>query len=143
MNQGIKEGMYRIGARIAQGAVIGVFLVFTMGMVMGSLQGGGDVSYAFLLRQYVAGCVLGGVFNGMNILFEKGTMGLVQTTLVHFLVTFVAFVPMGFYAEWLDTENVLMALAIFILIYVGIWIGSYLMWKKDVDRINSHLGKRS
>lgn len=142
MNSRFKKEMKRIGARIAQGAVLGVFLVFTMGMVMGGLQGGGDVSYAFLVRQYVAGVVLGAVFNGMNILFEQGTMGLVQTTLIHFLVTFMVFVPVGFYAGWLAAENVVTALMIFILIYAGIWLASYLMWKNDVDRINSQLRNR-
>lgn len=142
MEKGMKKEVKRIGARIAQGALIGVFLVFTMGMVMGRVQGGGDVSYAFLTRQYMAGFVLGGVFNGMNILFEKGVMGLAQTTFIHFLVTFMAFLPMGFYAGWLAPENVLMALAIFILIYVGIWLGCYLMWKRDVDRINIQLRNR-
>jgi hypothetical protein len=132
----------KIGARSVQGAVIGVFLVYTMGMVMGGLQGQGDVSYAFLLRQYVAGFIIGGVFNVMNLLFEKGTMGLTQTTFLHFMVTFLAFIPMGFYAGWLAPENVLMALIIFILLYAGIWFGSYLMWKNDVDRINSHLKNR-
>lgn len=132
----------KVAARSVQGAVIGVFLVYTMGMVMGGIQGQGDVSYDFLFRQYVAGFLLGGVFNVMNLLFEKGTMGLMQTTFLHFLVTFLAFIPMGFYAGWLAPENVLMALAIFILIYVGIWLGSYLTWKKDVDRINSHLNSR-
>lgn len=142
MNERMKKEMKRIGARIAQGAVIGVFLVFTMGMVMGTVQGGGDVSYAFLVRQYAAGFILGAVFNGMNILFEDGTMGLAQTTLIHFLVTFLVFIPMGFYADWLASENVLMALVIFILIYAGIWLASYLTWKNDVDRINSQLRNR-
>ena len=143
MKEKIKKEMGRIVCRSAQGAVIGVFIVYTMGMVMGSLQGQGDVSYGFLLRQYVSGFILGGVFNAMNILYEKGTMGLAQTTIIHFLVTFLVFIPMGFYADLLAAENVLMALVIFILIYIGIWLGSYLMWKNDVDRINSHLGKRS
>lgn len=143
MEKGMRKEVERVGARIAQGAVIGVFLVFTMGMVMGRVQGAGDVSYAFLARQYMAGFILGGVFNVMNILFEKGVMGLAQTTFIHFLVTFLVFVPMGFYAGWLAPENVMMALVIFILIYVGIWLGCYLMWKKDVERINSQLRNRS
>lgn len=139
----LKREIGRIAARSLQGAVIGVFLVYTMGMVMGGFQGKGDVSYAFLLRQYVAGFLLGGVFNVMNILYEKGTMGLAQTTVLHFLVTFLVFIPMGFYAGWLASENVLMALVIFIMVYSGIWLASYLMWKNDVDRINSHLRSRS
>lgn len=142
MNERLKNLMKRIGARIAQGAVIGVFLVFTLGLVMGTLLGGGDVSYAFLVRQYAAGFILVAVFNSMNILYEHGTMGLAQTTLVHFLVTFLAFVPLGFYASLLDSENVLMAFVIFILIYAGIWLGCYLTWKNVVDRIKSQLQNR-
>ncbi|MDF2699052.1 MAG: hypothetical protein K0Q49_608 [Haloplasmataceae bacterium] len=127
-----------------QGAVIGVFITFTIGFTMILLtKNEFIVTSEFIIKQYVSGLILGFAFGALNMLFNKENLKLARTTIFHSLILTILFIPIGIYAGWLPSnwQQILLAITIFILIYFLIWIICYIFYKKEINQINEKLKK--
>ena len=62
-------------------------------------------------------------------------------TLVHLLVTSLATFPIAYVAQWMPHSNtgILLYIAFFVVIYVGVWLGQYGAMKKRIVAMNAKL----
>ena len=62
-------------------------------------------------------------------------------TLIHLLITSVASFPIAYFARWMphNATGILAYIAIFIGIYVAIWISQYSAMKKRIQAMNAKL----
>jgi uncharacterized membrane protein len=128
-----------------KGAVIGVFIIQTIGVIMMLLsRETNPFGKEFLISQYVAGAIIGFVFGGLNILFQLERIGIIGATLIHFTFVLTTYIPCANMAGWFrnDIKVITSTMLIFVLVYFIIWLICYLQWKKEINEINTKLNLR-
>lgn len=131
--------------RGTKGAIIGVFMIQTIGIIMMILsKESNSFSKEFLISQYVAGAIIGFVFGSLNILFQSDRIGIVGATLIHFTLVLATYIPCANMAGWFrnDIRVITSTMLIFVFVYFSIWLICYLQWKKDIKEINMKLNLR-
>lgn len=137
----IKELLFRG----LQGAVIGVFIIHTIGLIM-MLMSDRTASFSsqFLISQYIASFLVGFTFGALNMLFVSERFNLIQATTIHFIGVLIVYIPAGMMAGWLTKELgvIISTLFIFIGLYSMIWLICYFHWKGSIQNINRELENR-
>jgi hypothetical protein len=131
--------------RGAKGAIIGVFLIQTIGVIMMfSSNEVGSFDKEFLISQYVSGAVTGFAFGCFNILFQSDRLGIIGATLIHFVGVLAVYIACVFRTDWFRADDavLLSTIVIFVFVYFIIWLTCYLQWKKDVNAMNMKLNLR-
>lgn len=131
--------------RGVKGAIIGVFMIQTIGVIMMLLsKESNSFSKEFLISQYMAGAIVGFVFGSLNILFQSDKIGIIGATCIHFIGVLVVYIPCANMAGWYrnDVTVITSTMLIFIFVYIIIWLICYLQWKRDINEMNMKLNLR-
>ena len=90
------------------------------------------------------GCI-GILFGQVNRIFEETDWSITRMTVIHFVVSYVGFVPLAILAGWfpLQLGAFLTFTIIFILIYLIMWVYHYIQSRKMVDDINQNINHKT
>lgn len=102
-------------------------------------QMGGELN-AVLLQAGLS-MIYGAAWAGASVIWDAEKWSLLKMTLVHLLVTTLATFPIAYFARWMphNATGVMLYIGIFVVIYIGVWLGQYGAMKKRIQAMNAKL----
>ena len=102
----------------------------------------GNEINAVILQTILCG-ILGVGFAASSIIWEMDSWSIVKQTRIYFLIVTAVMMPIAYLLYWMEhsVAGFLGYLGIFVLIFAVIWISQFLLWKKNVDKMNACIGK--
>lgn len=94
-----------------------------------------------VLLQAGLSMIYGAAWAGASVIWDAEKWSLLKMTLVHLLVTTLATFPIAYFARWMphNATGVLLYIGIFVVIYIGVWLGQYGAMKKRIQEMNAKL----
>ncbi len=92
-----------------------------------------------------AGVMLyGAVMAGASVIWDNEKWSLTRQTVTHLIVCSLATLPAAYFMQWIEQSlaGVLGYYAVFLLVYLFIWLVSYVSMKKKVTELNEEMKKR-
>ena len=85
--------------------------------------------------------LIGTLFSSASLIFTDTDWSITKMTIIHFIVTYLLFLPLSIVAKWyrLTFSNLLLFTAIFIVMYALYWMVGMLKTKKKIEEINAKL----
>lgn len=146
--------MKKIISRMVNGLLICEFVLLVISLVMSYFFTDGDFSIAnpmliensksvfsaSFLSIYLVG-LLGLVFGFASVVWEEEKLSILVRTILHFLLTASTMIFVGYKLYWFQKSFLSLAifLAIYFLIYLGIWFIEYAIYKRDISRLNAKI----
>jgi len=93
----------------------------------------------FVIMQFVGSALNGIICMGSTIVYDIDNLGLSKVTLLHYVITLVSFFSFNFLLSWFNEFNIILILAVFTVAYFIIWLVNYLIYKREIRRINKDL----
>lgn len=86
--------------------------------------------------------LLGTGFASSSVIWESERWNIAQQTGIYFLVVSAVMLPVAYFSYWMDysIKGFVSYLAIFVLIFIDMWIIQFIIAKRNVDKINRKLG---
>ena len=144
----------KIIKRALLGFVYGVFIGQTI-LILESLMVGDGNFYAVsnylvshtstriaaVILQYLITGIIGMTFAGTTVIFEIDSWSILGQTALHFIITSVVMFFAGFLCGWFPHTfgSILIWFAVFIVIYVIMWVSFTLYYRKKTKAINDSL----
>lgn len=143
--------------RGAGGFPLGVFISFTIGMVISLCYGGwntGDflaVPPSLILRagnamravvlEYVLAGLVGFAFTAGSAIFQIERWSLAKQTACHFILTALVFFPTAYICQWIGDSvwSIISFTLVYCIAYLFVGIFKYRYWKKKILSINQKL----
>ena len=140
--------------RALMGFVYGVFIGQTILILESLIVGDGNfyavstylvqhtrTRIAAVIIQYFITAIIGMTFAGTTVIFEIDSWSIVAQTFVHFLITSVVMFFAGFLCGWFPhtVGSTLIWFAVFIVVYVIMWVCFTLYYRKKTKAINDSL----
>lgn len=102
----------------------------------------GNEINAVILQTVLCG-VLGTGFGAGSVIWEMDDWSIVKQTGVYFLIVSVIMLPIAYFTYWMEHSVVgfLLYFAVFLLIFVIIWIVQFMIGKHNVRRMNEKLSQ--
>lgn len=103
----------------------------------------GNEINAVLLQTLLCG-VLGSGFAAASTIWEINSWGLFKQTAIYFLLISVFMMPIAYILHWMEhsAKGILLYFAIFIFIFILIWIVQYTISKYNVKKMNETLQQK-
>lgn len=140
-----REDMSEFWKRTAKMAGIGFALGTLIGLAFLLPYGVGAFWAERGAKQFALHVVMSGLLGAVNMgsttIYSLEHWSLMRCTLTHFLITMSCMCLIGFSMGWFDLRKpiTLWTLAICVVIYFIIWLIMYLMYKRQIRRINTAL----
>jgi hypothetical protein len=140
----------KVLARVALGFPAGVFLSYTITVVISMTLGTGEylpVSHELsremgsqlnaVMVQYLLAGLLGAATSAGSLAWVMESWSITRMTVVHFLVLTLSMMPIAWFSHWMDrsVSSFVSYLCIFVGIYAVIWLAMYLPLKRSVARV--------
>ena len=93
----------------------------------------------FVIMQFVGSALNGIICMGSTIVYDIDNLGLSKVTLLHYVITLVSFLCFNFLLGWFSEFNIILILAVFTVAYFIIWLVNYLIYKREIRRMNKDL----
>lgn len=102
----------------------------------------GNEIYAVVLQALLCG-LLGTGFGACSVIWEMEHWSIVKQTGIYFLIVSAVMMPIAYLLYWMEhsVAGFLGYLGIFVLIFAVIWISQFLLWKRNVDKMNARIEK--
>jgi hypothetical protein len=102
----------------------------------------GNEIYAVVLQALLCG-LLGTGFGACSVIWEMEHWSIVKQTGIYFLIVSAVMMPIAYLLYWMEhsVAGFLEYLGIFVLIFAVIWISQFLLWKRNVDKMNARIEK--
>ena len=103
----------------------------------------GNELIAFIVQLIISG-FFGAICIGGTIVYDIESWSILKATMSHFIITVVIFFITAFLLRWwlmTDYKIDLIILAIFIIIYLFIWIAQYIKYKIQIKKIQNDVKK--
>ena len=91
--------------------------------------------------QLVGSAILGIVNMGAMSIYDIESWGLLRSTVTHFVLSLSSFLLANSLLGWFDKNVMLIVIVAFVLIYFMIWLFQYLIWKKEIRKMNENLNR--
>jgi len=97
---------------------------------------------AFTLS-FVSMVIFGAVVGGLAFIYDKDSLSLLQKLTIHLGGSFLIFLGVAYVNQWFAFDlDILFWVALqFIIIFLVIWTGYYIVNKRDVQKINDKLSE--
>ena len=144
----------KIIKRALLGFVYGVFIGQTI-LILESLMVGDGNFYAVstylvnhtstrisaVIIQYLITGIIGMTFAGTTVIFEIDSWSILGQTALHFIITSIVMYLAGFFCGWFPHTlgSTLIWFAVFIVVYLIMWLSFSLYYKKKTKAINDSL----
>lgn len=93
----------------------------------------------YVLMQFIGSALNGIICMGSTIVYDIDNLGLSKVTLLHYVITLVSFFSFNFLLGWFSEFNIILILAVFTVVYFIIWLVIYLIYKREIRRMNIEL----
>ena len=133
----IKTGL---AIRALLGAVLGMLISAVIMAFSGSLAELSDRPWFFLF-QIVGSGLNGAICFGSTVVYSVERWGLLKPTVIHCLITFTSLLTANFLLGWFPGKALLIALPAFVGAYAVIWIIEFLLWKRELKKMNAGLDR--
>lgn len=146
--------MKKIISRMVNGLLICEFVLLVISLVMSYFFTDGDFSIAnpmliensnsVFSASFLSICLvglLGLIFGFASVVWGEEKLSILARTILHFLLTGLTMVFVGYKLYWFQKSFLSLAifLAIYFLIYLGIWFIEYAIYKRDISRLNAKI----
>lgn len=146
--------MKKIISPMVKGLLICEFVLLIISLVMSYIFTDGDFSIAnpmliensksVFSANFLSICLvglLGLVFGFASVVWEEEKLSILARTFLHFLLTASTMVFVGYKLYWFQKSFLSLAifLAIYFLIYLGIWFIEYAIYKRDIASLNAKI----
>ncbi len=94
-----------------------------------------------VIVQFLCSMLIGAVYSGASVIWEIEKWSLTKQTLLHFAVFVMTFAPVSYLLFWMP-HNLYGALgyaAVFLFMYLLIWVSIYFPIKAKIKKMNKHL----
>ena len=146
--------MKKIISRMVNGLLICEFVLLVISLVMSYFFTDGDFSIAnpmliensksVFSASFLSICLvglLGLIFGFASVVWEEEKLSILARTILHFLLTASTMIFVGYKLYWFQKSFLSLAifLAIYFLIYLGIWFIEYAIYKRDIASLNAKI----
>ena len=146
--------MKKIISRMVNGLLICEFVLLVISLVMSYFFTDGDFSIAnpmliensnsVFSASFLSICLvglLGLIFGFASVVWGEEKLSILARTILHFLLTGSTMVFVGYKLYWFQKSFLSLAifLAIYFLIYLGIWFIEYAIYKRDIASLNAKI----
>ena len=94
-----------------------------------------------MLAQFLGSMLMGTLAMGGSVAYEIDSWSLAKATLIHYIATIGAFICASSLLHWFSGIVLLIAIICCTVAYFIIWLVNYLLWKKEISKINSDLAE--
>ena len=146
--------MKKIISPMVKGLLICEFVLLIISLVMSYFFTNGDFSIAnpmliensksVFSASFLSICLvglLGLIFGFASVVWEEEKLSILARTILHFLLTGLTMIFVGYKLYWFQKSFLSLAifLAIYFLIYLGIWFIEYAIYKSDIASLNAKI----
>lgn len=148
-----KELIKRMIAGCLEGVVISYFVTIGISLIMGEgmyyacvpslIKKFGNEINAVIVQTLLS-AVLGGVFGGASIIWERDEWSLLKQTGIYFALITTVMMSVAYVCEWMEhtIKGAAGYFGIFFSIFVVIWIIRYLTWKIRITNLRKEILNR-
>lgn len=122
--------------RALLGAVIGIGISISLHVFFNGYADAYEV-----VIQLVGSAILGIVNMGAMSIYDIESWGLLRSTVTHFVLSLSSFLLANSLLGWFDKKVMLIVIVAFVLIYFMIWLFQYLIWKREITKMNENLSR--
>lgn len=144
----------QIALRALLGFPLGIFIGYTITVVISLIWGGGYYSpvvpalteqagseIGAVLIQYFLSGILGSVVAASSLIWEIEHWNIMKQTLVHFILVSVTMLPVAYLAKWVAGTllSLLSYFGAFAGLYFLIWLVMYLVLRSKIQKANEKI----
>ena len=95
------------------------------------------------ILQTVLCAIMGAGFAAASIIWELDSWSLAKQSGIYFMIISVIMLPIAYFTNWMKHTalGVLSYVAIFVAIFVVVWLSQYLLWKRKIKQMNTLVNK--
>lgn len=96
-----------------------------------------------VILQTVLCAIMGAGFAVASIIWELDSWSLAKQSGIYFMIISVIMLPIAYFTNWRKHTalGVLSYVAIFVAIFVVVWLSQYLLWKRKIKQMNTLVNK--
>lgn len=96
-----------------------------------------------VILQTVLCAVMGVGFAAASVIWELDSWSLAKQSGIYFMIISVIMLPIAYVTNWMKHTalGVLSYVAIFVAIFVIVWLSQYLLWKRKIKKMNALVSK--
>lgn len=144
----IMRGLFGLPTGIAIGFVITLIISICIGngsfypVTPELIDATGNELNAVIL-QTVLCAIMGAGFAAASIIWELDSWSLAKQSGIYFMIISVIMLPIAYLTNWMKHTalGVLSYVAIFVAIFVVVWLSQYLLWKRKIKQMNTLVSK--
>lgn len=144
----IMRGLFGLPTGIAIGFVITLIISICIGngsfypVTPELIDATGNELNAVIL-QTVLCAIMGAGFAAASIIWELDSWSLAKQSGIYFMIISVIMLPIAYFTNWMKHTvlDVLSYVAIFVAIFVVVWLSQYLLWKRKINQMNTLVSK--
>ncbi len=146
----IRRGLLGLPTGIAIGFVITLIISACVGdgsfyPVTPELIGAMGNELNAVILQTVLCAIIGAGFAAASVIWELDSWSLAKQSGIYFLTISIIMLPVAYFANWMkhSLAGVLSYVGIFTAIFVVVWISQYLLWKRNIKRMNAFVSEEA
>ena len=146
----IRRGLFGLPIGIAIGFVITLIISACVGdgsfyPVTPELIGTMGNELNAVILQTVLCAIMGAGFAAASVIWELDSWSLAKQSGIYFLIISIITLPVAYFANWMkhSLAGVLSYAGIFTAIFVVVWISQYLLWKRNIKRMNAFVSEEA
>lgn len=139
---------FPLGVFISYTITIIISLIFANGYyspVVPSLikQCGNEINAVII--QFVLSGIFGSICCASSVVWERDEWSILKQSFIHFIIISFTLFPIAYLTHWMEHSIIgtITYFAIFIFIYIVIWIIKYNIWKYRVNQINKKIQNKN
>lgn len=144
----LMRGLFGLPTGIAIGFVITLIISICIGngsfypVTPELIDATGNELNAVIL-QTVLCAIMGAGFAVASIIWELDSWSLAKQSGIYFMIISVIMLPIAYCTNWMKHTalGVLSYVAIFVAIFVVVWLSQYLLWKRKIKQMNTLVSK--
>lgn len=144
----LMRGLFGLPTGIAIGFVITLIISICIGngsfypVTPELIDATGNELNAVIL-QTVLCAIMGAGFAAASIIWELDSWSLAKQSGIYFMIISVIMLPIAYLTNWMKHTalGVLSYVAIFVAIFVVVWLSQYLLWKRKIKQMNTLVNK--
>lgn len=96
-----------------------------------------------VILQTVLCAVMGVGFAAASVIWELDSWSLAKQSGIYFMIISVIMLPIAYVTNWMKHTalGVLSYMAIFVAIFIIVWLSQYLLWKRKIKKMNALVSK--
>lgn len=96
-----------------------------------------------VILQTVLCAVMGVGFAAASVIWELDSWSLAKQSRIYFTIISVIMLPIAYVTNWMKHTalGVLSYVAIFVAIFIIVWLSQYLLWKRKINKMNALVSK--